>query len=66
MQGVARCIITQGLFGGLFLGAADAAGWDAQMNMLTQPPKVFGNDSDHGSNRDSIVWFDQAPDLNSL
>jgi hypothetical protein len=40
--------------------------WDAQMNMLTQPPKVFGNDSDHGSNRDSIVWFDQAPDLNSL
>ena len=22
--------------------------------------------SDHGSNRDSIVWFDQAPDLNSL
>jgi len=46
MQGVARCIITQGLFGGLFLGAADAAGWDAQMNMLTQPPKVFGNNSD--------------------
>ena len=36
------------------------------MSILTEPPKVFGDDCDHGLNQNSLALFDQAPDLNNL